>query len=107
MGLLDLILGKSSPKKGGKAKCPSCGVEVDLGMERCPSCGVHIKSMFRKKCPKCSELNELDAERCSKCKYDFAAEIAMAKRTVYICPICRYKADYYMLRCPSCNTRFV
>lgn len=107
MGLLDVLLGKEANPKGGKAKCPGCGAEVTLDMERCPSCGVHIKSMFRKKCPKCEELNELDAERCAKCRYDFAVELARAKKTVYVCPICGYKADYYMLRCPSCNTRFV
>lgn len=107
MGLLDVLLGKESNPKGRKAKCPGCGAEVMLDMERCPSCGVHIKSMFRKKCPKCEELNELDAERCTKCRYDFAVELARAKKTVYVCPICGYKADYYMLRCPSCNARFV
>ncbi|VVB97951.1 Double zinc ribbon [uncultured archaeon] len=107
MGILDVLLGKDSGPKGRKAKCPSCGADVTFDMERCPSCGVHIKSMFRKKCPKCEELNEMDAERCVKCKYDFAVELARAKKTVYVCPICGYKADYYMLRCPSCNTRFV
>ncbi len=110
MGVLNLIFGAFKGKgqsKGKKMKCPSCDAEITLDMERCEKCGVHIKSMFRKKCPKCEEMNELDAERCTKCKYDFAVEIAMAKKTVYLCPRCGYKADYYMLRCPACNTGFV
>ncbi|MDD5337062.1 MAG: zinc ribbon domain-containing protein [Candidatus ainarchaeum sp.] len=106
MGLLDLLTGKEGGEKGWKAKCPNCGKEITLDVERCPYCGVHVKSMFRKKCPKCGELNELDVERCVKCKYDFAAELARAKKTIYVCPICGYRADYYMLRCPACNTRF-
>ena len=109
MGIMDLLLGKEGAQSSGrKDKCPNCGAQITLGMERCPSCGVRIKSMFKKKCPKCGELNELDAERCTneKCKYDFAAELARAKKTQYVCPICGYKADYYMLRCPACNTRF-
>lgn len=108
MGLLDLLFGKKGGKNtlGGKQKCPECGADITLNMERCPSCGTRIKGMFRKKCPKCGESNEIDAERCVKCKYDFAVEIARARKTVYICPICGYRASYYMLRCPACNTRF-
>lgn len=108
MGLLELILGKfkgSGDKR--KAKCPNCKTEINLSMERCPECGVRIKSMFRKKCPKCKELNELDVERCSKCRYDFAVELIRAKKTLYICPRCGYKAEYYMRSCPACNIRFV
>lgn len=108
MGLLGLLFGKKKEKeKGRNLKCPDCGADVTLEMERCQKCGVHVKSMFRKRCPKCDETNEIDAERCAKCKYDFAVEIALAKKTVYLCPRCGYKADYYMLRCPACNTKFV
>ena len=110
MGILDLILGKVKGSKNTLAdktvKCPNCDKDTALAQERCSHCGVHIKSMFRKRCPKCSEGNELDAERCTKCKYDFAVEIASAKRTTYVCPICSYEADYYMLRCPACGAKF-
>ncbi len=106
MGLLNLLFGKSNAPKGQKTKCPSCGAEVTLDMERCQKCGVHIRSMFKKTCPKCKDLNDINAEKCLNCKYDFAAELARTKKTIYVCPICGYNADYYMLRCPSCNTRF-
>lgn len=112
MGILDLLKGalegkgKSTLAKK-KFKCPSCGAQVTLSMERCPSCGVRIKSMFRKKCPKCKGLNDLDAKRCEHCGFDFEAELARARKTVWRCPICGYEMSGYMTRCPVCRTRFV
>lgn len=107
MGLLDAILTFFKRKYSIEIDCPNCGNRISLDMERCPYCGVRIKSMFKKKCPRCGTLNELDAERCVKCKYDFALELELAKKTIYVCPICGYKADFYMLSCPACGARFV
>lgn len=111
MGLFDLfkkaIRGGGPAKKGQVQKCPSCGETVTLDMERCPKCGVRIKSMFRRKCPKCETLNELDNKVCSNCGYNFEAELERAKKTYYICPICRFKSEAYLTRCPACGTRFV
>ena len=112
MGLGEIIkvMFKGKPvqvNKGQKQKCPSCGEALTLDMERCPKCGVHVKSMFRRKCPKCKTLNELDNKRCSQCAYDFEGELEGAKRDVYSCPICGYRSDAYLTRCPVCNTRFM
>jgi predicted amidophosphoribosyltransferase len=114
MGLLNLmkkiIVGdekESGGPRGVKAKCPKCGESVDLSMKRCPSCGTHVDLLFRIKCPKCKTLNPIKNKYCSKCKeklYDEQQE--QVHRPQYICPICRYKADYYMLSCPACGTRF-
>ncbi len=97
----------SSSRKGQKQKCPNCGETVNLSMERCPKCGVRIKSMFRRKCPKCSSLAELDAPKCTKCGYNFEAELQRAKKTYYVCPICRYKMETMFPRCPACQTRLM
>ncbi len=106
MGLMDLF--KSRPKSDGKKyKCPNCKNDVSLDMERCPSCGVRIKSMFRRKCPQCQEINELDLKKCKKCGYDFEPESSGAKKSYYVCPICRYKMEGFYTRCPACNTRFM
>lgn len=109
MGLLDIISGAFRPKPHAdrKAKCPKCKGDVTLGMERCPSCGTHIESMFRIECPKCKTANNLNAEKCSKCGYDLGGGQAPSRGTQYRCPICGYVADYYMLSCPACGTRFV
>ena len=112
MGILDLFKealrgSAGSSKKGQSQKCPSCGEPVTLDMERCPKCGVRIKSMFRRKCPKCGTLNELDNKKCSSCGHSFEAELERAKKTYYICPICGYRSDAFLTRCPACNTRFM
>ncbi|MFA4983206.1 MAG: zinc ribbon domain-containing protein [Candidatus Micrarchaeia archaeon] len=109
MGLMDLISGalKTKPHAHRKAKCPKCKADVSLGMERCPACGTHIESMFRIECPKCKTANDLNAQKCSKCGYDLSGTKAPSGGTQYRCPICGYVADYYMLSCPACGTRFV
>ncbi len=112
MGLFDIFKGvlkgkKKSTLSGQAQKCPNCGNIIDLSMERCPKCGVRIKSMFRRKCPRCETLNELDARKCKKCGYNFEAELERAKKTYYVCPICGYKTDAFLTRCPVCNTRFL
>ena len=112
MGLLDLLKGaikgrKPSSHKGQAQKCPNCGETENLSMERCPKYGVRIKSMFRRKCPRCSTLNDLDVQKCGKCFYNFEAELERAKKTYYVCPICGYKMDTMLTRCPACNTRFM
>lgn len=107
MGLLDLLFGKGQGHKGKKYKCPNCGADVYLDMERCPNCGVRIKSMFKKKCPKCETLNSIDAKKCEKCGYDFEAELLRASKSYYVCPICGYKMETIMTRCPACGTKFM
>ena len=110
MGLLDLLSKAIKPKahRDLKAKCPKCAAEVNMGMERCPKCGTHIESMFRIECPKCKAANDLNAEKCEKCGFQLIATPSQQSgRTQYRCPICGYKADYYMLSCPACGTRFV
>ncbi|MBI5051268.1 hypothetical protein HZC08_00770 [Candidatus Micrarchaeota archaeon] len=111
MGLGEILGGifKGNPasKKGPKQKCPNCESIVFINEERCSKCGVHIKSMFRRKCPKCATLNELGSKNCSKCKYDFEAELERAKETEFVCPICGYKSESLLTRCPSCNTKFI
>jgi len=111
MGFLDLIKGavKGKPHAERKAECPKCKSPVTLGMERCPNCGMHLESMFRIECPKCKTANELNAAKCSKCGYPLSdkAEAPAPTGVSYRCPICAYTANYYMLSCPSCGTRFV
>lgn len=112
MGIADILKGiitgkRPSGRKGQMQKCPNCGESVNLSMERCPKCGVRIKSMFRRRCPKCKTLNELDIKECIKCRYDFEAELERAKKTYYVCPICRFKMEAMLTRCPACGTRFM
>ncbi len=108
MGVLDLLFkSKKTAGKGEKQKCPNCGEPITLDMERCPKCGVRIKSMFRRKCPRCGTLNELDVKKCIKCFYDFEAEYERTKKTYYVCPICGYKSEAFLTRCPVCGTRFL
>jgi DNA-directed RNA polymerase subunit RPC12/RpoP len=115
MSIFDLFAKKGSRRRKDSAlkpnidaKCPNCGAEVNTRMHRCPKCGIHIDLMFRVKCPKCSAPNELDADKCSKCEEPLRhkKESAGSKKTYYYCPICHYKADFYMLKCPACGTRF-
>ena len=112
MGLVKLFLDsffRRQEKPSIPAKCPKCKAPVNTTMERCPSCGTHIDAMFRLKCPDCGTANKLDARECEKCKHSFYApppERAPGK-TMFICPICGYRADFYMTSCPACNTRFV
>lgn len=115
MGFFDLFSKKGKKRGGGsarrpdiEAKCPNCKAEINTKMHRCPKCGVHIDLMFRVKCPKCSAANDLDAKKCGECGEPLVhkTESRQSKKTYYYCPICRYKADYYMLKCPACGTRF-
>ncbi len=107
MGLLELISKalKPRPLSKRKAKCPKCKADLNLGMERCPKCGTHVESMFRFECPKCKAPNELKAEKCKNCGYDLVQKKPPSK-VQYRCPICGYVADYYMLSCPACGTKF-
>jgi lipopolysaccharide biosynthesis regulator YciM len=111
MGLLDVIRDAVTPKRrsfGGKAeKCPKCKQPITLEMERCPKCGTHIASMFRIECPMCKEQNAIDAKFCKKCAYSFEKPASSGNRVRYTCPICNFEADYYMLSCPSCGTKFI
>lgn len=109
MGLFDLVKNAVKPKPYAerKAKCPKCKAELKLGMERCPECGTHVESMFRIKCPKCEESNPIRTEKCSKCGYSFVAQQVSSGKVRYICPICGYEADYFMLSCPACGVKFV
>ncbi|MFH0927702.1 MAG: zinc ribbon domain-containing protein [Candidatus Micrarchaeota archaeon] len=112
MGLFDLLSGILGGGDGGgrpniKAKCPKCGTPVNLSMKRCPGCGTHVDLLFRLKCPNCSTVNELKNERCKKCGEKlFDEEQETIHNPKYICPICGYRADFYMLQCPACGTRF-
>ncbi len=111
MGLFQLFKDALFPKNRDrplmKAKCPKCKTDVDTRMERCPNCGTHIEAMFRIKCPECGTANKLDARECVKCRHGFyAPSEATARKTVYTCPICGYRADFYMSACPACGTRF-
>ena len=101
------VFGTGKPHADRQAKCPKCKAEVTLGMERCPKCGTHISSMFRIECPKCKTANALDAKKCTKCAYPLAETGAPSGQPSYRCPICGYVANYYMLSCPACGTRFV
>ncbi|HII53715.1 hypothetical protein AUJ13_05365 [Candidatus Micrarchaeota archaeon CG1_02_49_24] len=110
MGLLEMIKevwgrNKNERQFRDPLKCPNCGAKVDPNKDRCMACGVRLTSMFKLICPECKSENEFTAARCVKCKFDFGA--ASTQKTIYRCPICNYEADYYMLVCPACNTRFV
>lgn len=90
-----------------KAKCPKCKADVNTTMERCPSCGTHISSMFRIECPQCHTANEVNATACAKCGMEFVQKEGEERREqVYTCPLCGYRANYYMLSCPSCGVKF-
>ncbi len=114
MGLLDMLKEVFSGKKktrsrfgGKKHKCPKCKEEITLDMERCPNCGTRISSMFKINCPKCETENSIDAKVCKKCGYNFeSAEKESVHQPQYRCPICGYVANFYMLRCPACGTKF-
>ena len=112
MGLFDFLKSLVLDEGGAgrpniEAKCPKCGEKVNLSMKRCPSCGTHVDLMFRIKCPKCKAVNELENKYCKKCGEKlFDEKEAPVRRPKYICPICGYKANFYMLKCPACGTRF-
>ena len=112
MGFLDFIKDgltkrdKTPIGPGKTLECQKCHKKIDSGMERCPNCGTHVSSMFRIKCPKCSETNDWEAKKCAKCGLDFYGTTNTGK-TVYTCPMCGYKADYFMLSCPACGVKFV
>ncbi|MFA5108836.1 MAG: zinc ribbon domain-containing protein [Candidatus Micrarchaeia archaeon] len=111
MGLMDALndffgLGEKRPKI--KAKCPKCKADIDTSMERCPGCGTHVELLLRFKCPECGTVNGIKNKKCEKCGYPlWEKEKEPPAGTRYVCPICNYKADYYMLKCPACGTRFV
>ncbi len=106
MGLFDFL----SKKKLTKLVCPNCKNQILVDIydkkARCPHCGIHISTMFRKKCPKCKAACELDAKTCYNCGFSFETQEHVARQT-YTCPICGYKADYYMIQCPACGTKFI
>jgi DNA-directed RNA polymerase subunit RPC12/RpoP len=111
MGLLSMLretLRFKSKRPPIAAKCPKCKAPVDTSMERCPKCGTHIESMFRLQCPDCKTANEIKNERCSKCSRILIPQAPSdtPRSPSYLCPICNYKADFYMLSCPSCGARF-
>ena len=91
-----------------EAKCPKCGTKLATDMVRCPGCGMHVSSMFKLECPNCKEKNEVSATSCKKCGTEFVSKKEAEYRPPsYICPLCRYRANYYMLQCPSCGVKFV
>lgn len=109
MGFFDFLKNIFSKKDNSldqMVKCPNCKKEFNLSLQRCPHCGVHTDLMFRKKCPYCKEPNPLKQKKCIKCNKDLDFSYA-GPLTVYVCPICNYKADFYMLSCPSCGTKFI
>lgn len=90
-----------------KANCLKCNAVVTADMERCPKCGTHLSSMFQLECPQCKEHNAVTDTKCKKCGYGFVhPEEPSGGGREYVCPICGYRANYYMLSCPSCGTRF-
>lgn len=112
MGLLDLFRTAVKLPAGGKpidAACPKCKAKVNTAMERCPGCGTRIASMFRIECPKCKTANDLDAAECVKCKESLrpSASGEAPSKSYYNCPLCGYRADYYMMSCPACGVKFV
>ncbi len=90
------------------ATCPKCKAKISTDMERCPGCGTHVSSMFRIECPNCHEANELNAAACKKCGKAFVPpeEEAAPRQPIYVCPLCGYRANYYMLSCPACGVKF-
>lgn len=111
MGFSDLFGGIFGRKKEGnvriEAKCPKCGAKMYTDMPRCPKCGTHTELLFRIKCPKCGEANKLDEKECHKCREPLYEDEKASSKQEYICPICGYRANFYMTKCPACNTRFV
>ena len=99
--------GKVQIKGGKELKCPKCKIPVTLNMERCPGCGTHISSMFRIECPSCKENNPINAAACSKCGKSFLSGAPSTPGSTFICPLCHYRADYYMLSCPACGVKFI
>ncbi|MDO8339751.1 MAG: zinc ribbon domain-containing protein [Candidatus Burarchaeum sp.] len=109
MAILDLLLGRiKKPPSYARRKenCPSCSAELTLGMQKCPKCGKPLAKLFYFVCPSCNEHVAFGERFCPKCKFDFEVPSTPPK-TIYRCPRCGYSADYYMLSCPACNTRFV
>jgi len=109
MGILDAIGGIFGASNSGSSvwmDCPECKTKINLGMERCPKCGTHIDSMFRLKCPNCKNENPLRAKQCEKCKKPLTPPGASSGKSIYTCPRCGYRADYFMTECPSCGVKF-
>ncbi|VVB66079.1 Double zinc ribbon [Candidatus Gugararchaeum adminiculabundum] len=113
MGIIDALkkAGKSmvtgSRGSGMTLTCPNCKEKVNSEMERCPKCGVHLSSMFKVTCPNCKKEIGLKDESCKYCGTNFKQKSsAGGGRQKYRCPICGYLADYYMLQCPACGTKF-
>ncbi|MCX8163179.1 MAG: zinc ribbon domain-containing protein [Candidatus Micrarchaeota archaeon] len=109
MGILDFLSSLFSKKSSYQniiLKCPNCKKEFDISLERCPHCGVHTELLFRIKCPFCGEPNNLKNQKCSKCKKPLTKEQGDFS-SVYICPICNYRANFFMTSCPSCGTKFI
>ena len=53
------------------AKCPNCGIEVEIGAKFCMECGQPIPQM--KECPACHAQCPLTAKFCVECGYNFNA----------------------------------
>lgn len=109
MGILDFFssLFKKKPQSLNLIlKCPNCKKEFDISLDRCPHCGVHTELLFTLKCPHCGKLNNIRNEKCEKCKKPLLKK-EFVDQKVFICPICNYRANYYMTSCPVCNTKFV
>ena len=53
------------------AKCPNCGIEVEIGAKFCMECGQPIPQM--KECPACHAQWPLTAKFCAECGYNFNA----------------------------------
>jgi len=103
--ILDLLLDqleRPSSVKGQKQDCPICKTPLTLDMEKCPKCGSRLEDIFTLICPGCKANIPLRESRCGKCGFDLAAP----PKQKFVCPICQYSADYWMLQCPACGVKF-
>ena len=116
MGILDSLMGHFGIAPAGSSSwmdCPNCHERINLAMDCCPKCGTHIDSMFRITCPKCKTENSLRAKQCEKCKTPLGlpgvggGEGGAPPKSIYTCPHCGYRADYFMSACPACGVKFV
>ncbi|MCX8166320.1 MAG: zinc ribbon domain-containing protein [Candidatus Micrarchaeota archaeon] len=108
-GINDIIQKKLKERVGGKAdyklKCPKCNADIDLAMDKCPKCYTKLGKLFVVECKECGHKNPVDAIKCERCKADI--DYQLQRKTTYVCPVCNYRANYYMTRCPACNTKFL
>ena len=52
------------------ARCPQCGIEVEVGAKFCAECGTPVPQT--KECPKCHAQLKPTAKFCAECGYSFA-----------------------------------